>query len=152
MLKKPWRDSVSRLHRPVGMNPHVSITPFAKLSGLDLSFSAMLSPELLVMILKAFHKSSPESLPELRLVTKQFDSIIVPITYNHITPTPKLIQCVSNNRESSVHLVAEWRVTQDICRYTRHIAIKELLDWEVVDILLRRLRELKTFTSVLRSR
>lgn len=111
----------------------------------------MISPELLVMILRAFHKSSSESLPELRLVTKQFDNIIVPITYNHITLMPKLIQYVFDNLESNVNHTVNWQVTQDLYRYARHIAIKELVDWEVVDILLRRLHELETFTSVLRS-
>lgn len=111
----------------------------------------MFASELLVMVVANLHKSSRESLPALRLVSKKFNSIIIPITYQSIKLTPDLIKDLSSNLEAEVHHTADWQVTQDICRYTRHITIRETVDWEVTNKLIRSMDKLESFTRVLRS-
>lgn len=103
------------------------------------------------MILENLHKSDPKSLVQIRVVSKQFNSLITPITYHEINLTPLLMQCLSNNFEPKVDPTADWQVTHDICSYTRHMVIRELVDWEVANNLLRSMDRLESFTQVLHS-
>lgn len=87
------------------------------------------------MVIENLHESSPESLPALRVISKQFDRIIVPIMYQHITLTPGLLQGL-----------VDGQFGQDIRRYTRHIVVRETVDWEVANKLIRSMDKLESFT------
>ena len=104
--------------------------------------SKVLPVDVLLAILKQAHGTVP--LPSLRVVSRLFDDLIVPIIYQHITLNPRLVACFLQG--TSGRPPAQVQVFRDIRTHTRHVSIGEELKWPLVAHLLYSLENFRELT------
>lgn len=97
---------------------------------------AKLPPEVLLMIFKRV--LDRKLLPVLRLVSRQFDDLVLPEMYSQITLTWHLAEQFGNPVDS-------WTAAQrKMGHHIRHVTIDRNLPWPCVKIMLRSLERLET--------
>ena len=138
--------SVSRIQSHQHPLPSREITDSTTTSWLLLP---VLPPEVLLIILNLAHETM--ILSDWRLVSKQFNDLIVPIIYRHVTLNARVVACFQQSTpdRSAVQL----RIANYVCNHTKHISIDRALHWpSVLELLysLDNFRELRcvTFTKV----
>ena len=111
------------------------------------------TPELpavvILSILGELHEI--QDIPNLRIVSKQFDTLIVPLSYRHVYLTERILAPFANEQElnddaSTVQPQAALQVARDVKNHARHLTIKRNLDWSSVARLIESLRNLRSFT------
>lgn len=81
------------------------------------------------------------ALSVLRLVSRQFNQLVLPIIYHQVTLTARVVACF---RTSTYQLSpTELQVVKDTCKHTRHITVDKELHWPSVLQLLHSLDELR---------
>ena len=101
--------------------------------------------EILLQIFEDVHRIAPASSYDLRLVSRQFNSLVHPIVYRHVKLNDTLVNCfeVDDDLEMSSEVVdLRRRVRNAISTFTRQISIREALDWASVVSLLSSLKTL----------
>lgn len=73
--------------------------------------------DVLIMVFEELHRLSPRRFSSLRLVSKQFDALVVPIVYRHLILTNGVLACFGNR----IGRKAQLQVAQDVRRYTRGV-------------------------------
>ena len=104
-----------------------------------------LPAEVILSILKELHEI--QDIPTLRIVSKQFDALVVPLVYRHVHLTKGILAPFACEQEldddaSTVQL----QVARDVRNHARHLTIKRNLDWRLVAKLIKLLRNLRSFT------
>lgn len=118
----------------------VPLTPFILIPG-----TPELPAEVISSILEELHEIQDISSP--RIVSKQFDALIVPLSYRHVHLTKRILAPFAceqelNDDASTVQL----QVARDVRNHARHLTIKRNLDWSLVAKLIKLLRNLRSFT------
>lgn len=104
-----------------------------------------LPAEVILSILEELHEIQDTS--GLRTVSKQFDALIVSLSYRHVHLTERILAPFINEQKlnddaSTVQL----QVACDVKNHARHLTIKRNLDWSSVARLIESLRNLRSFT------
>lgn len=123
--------------------PSIAATDPPVLSTLRPPLPA-LPAELLLMIFNLAHETA--ALSVLRVVSRQFNQLVVPIIYHHVTLTTRVVACLQTS--TSERLPPQVQVAKDICKYTRHISLDKELHWPSVLKLLYSLDELQELRYV----
>lgn len=116
----------------------------SRLSTLSLGITIL--SDVLIPILEDLNDIAPNSLPDLRTVSKQLDGLIVPILYRHINLTPRVIARSAVGKDPDTHNKAKFQVAGDMRRYTRHVSIGVVLDWSLVTHMLQEIEHLVSLT------
>lgn len=133
------------------------IQPFEKVATKDTTMDAPLTPftlipgtpelpaEVILSILEELHEI--QDISTMRIVSKQFDALIVPISYRRVHLTKRILAPFACEQEldddaSNVQL----QVARDVKNHARHLTIKRNLDWSLVAKLIKLLRNLLSFT------
>ena len=83
-----------------------------------------LPPDILIMIFEELLGKHP-SISSLRLVSQQFNDLVLPISYRHVVLSDRIVDsnfCDYNNETASSY---KMQVKRDVSRYAQHITIKE---------------------------
>ena len=109
----------------------------------------VLPPEVLLIILNLAHQTT--TLSDWRVVSKQFNDLIAPIFYHHVTLNARIVSCFHQTTpdRSAIQL----RIANYVCKHTRHVSIDRKLHWPSVLKLLHLLENLQqlryvTFTEI----
>lgn len=97
----------------------------------------VLPPEVLLIIFNLAHETTP--LSSLRVVSRQFDNLLVPIIYRQVILNPKIVACFQAQMNSPIQL----QIAKDIRTYTEHVSIVEELHWPSVLQLLYTMENLQ---------
>ena len=97
-----------------------------------------LPPEVLLITFNSAHETA--ALSVLRIVSRQFDLLIVPIIYRQVTLTAKVVACVQQSTPE--RSATQLHIAKSICKYTRHVSINKELHWPSVLRLLYSLEKL----------
>lgn len=124
--------------------PSIAATDPSVLSTLRPPLPA-LPAELLLIIFNLAHETA--ALSVLRVVSRQFNQLVVPIIYHHVTLTAGIVACFQTS--TSERSRPQLQVAQDICKHTRHISIDKELHWPSVLKLLYSLDELQELRYVM---
>ncbi len=82
----------------------------------------------------------------LRLVSKQFDALVVPLSYRHVHLTDRIVGMFASKQETYDLSITQVQVAGDVRNHTRHLTIKRALDWSSVARLVESLTHLQSFT------
>lgn len=115
------------------------------------SFQPRIPSDVLIGILESLYTIAPTTLRGLRVVSKQFDALIVPFAYRHVVLNKKILAWFSvrfggmvvNGRHPTW---VEWHGLRDMRRYTEHVTIDRDLNEVATIYLLRSLRRLEYIT------
>jgi len=108
------------------------------------SHFVILSLDVLILVFEELHKLSPHRFSRFRLVSKQFDALVVPIVYRHLVLTNGVLACFWRPCDR----VALLQVAQNVRRYTRGVEMDcHRLNWRLVEEL-PWLRDLKTLECI----
>ena len=105
-----------------------------------------LPADVLLTILEELHKR--QGLSHLRVVSKQFDALIVPLSYRHVHLTERIVAPFALKQGRYDPLVAGHQVARDVKNHARHLTVKRGLDWSLVAKLIQSLVNLRSFTYV----
>ncbi|MCJ1458230.1 hypothetical protein MMC28_008601 [Mycoblastus sanguinarius] len=105
-----------------------------------------LPSDILIMIFEEL-RDSP-SLPGIRLVSSQFNQLIIPITYRHIVLTNRILAVYPLGSKLCDEHISAAQATKNIELYTRHITINRPLKWLLLMKLLESLENLRYVTYV----
>ncbi|KAL2036708.1 hypothetical protein N7G274_010580 [Stereocaulon virgatum] len=83
-----------------------------------------LSPEILIMIFEVLPGKDP-SISRLRLVSKQFNDLVLPIWYRHVVLNDRIVDFSSSDYNYETAISYKMQVKRDISRYAQHIVIKK---------------------------
>ena len=105
----------------------------------------VLPPEILLIVLNIAHQMM--TLSDWRVVSKQFNDLIVSIVYHDVTLNARVAACFqqSMSERSDVQL----RVAKHVCKHTRHVLIDRELHWPTVLELLYLLDNLQELRYVI---
>ena len=107
--------------------------------------SRQLPADVVLMILKL--AQGTVLLSDLRVVSRMFDDLIVPIIYSDVTLNPRILACFQES--TSQRSAAQGQVVKDICTHTRHVLITKELRWPLVLQLLYSLENLRELRYVM---
>ena len=105
-----------------------------------------LPPDVILTILEELHKR--QGISHLRVVSKQFDALIVPLSYRHVHLTERIVAPFAFKQELYDPLVVQLQVARDVKNHARHLTVKRNLDWSLVAKLIQSLVNLHSFTYV----
>lgn len=92
------------------------------------------------MVFEDLNHTSPRKFSRLRLVSKQFDALVVPIMYRHLVLTKRVLTCFGKDVNDRARL----QVAQDVRHHTKCVGIdNHQLRWPLVGELLRSLEDLR---------
>lgn len=120
------------------------LTPFTLIPG-----TPELPADVILTILEELHEI--QNISNLRVVSKQFDALIVPLTYRHVHLTERILAPFADELEldddvSNVQFQVALQVIRDVSNHARHLTINCNLDWSFVAKLIKSLRNLRSFT------
>jgi hypothetical protein len=125
---------------PRGHYPATIFDPEPNYLGQRFISIAKLPPEILLMIFKRV--LNRKFLPVLRLVSRQFDALVLPEMYSQVTLTWHVAEQFGNPVDS-------WTAAQrKICHHIRHVTIDRNLPWPCVRMMLGSLERLETLRQV----
>ncbi|KAH9214636.1 hypothetical protein DL95DRAFT_503169 [Leptodontidium sp. 2 PMI_412] len=101
----------------------------------------LLGPEILIMIFEQVCAESPEMLPCLRLMCRRFDQIAAPLSYRRINLSANKLVAVTGpfGRRNDI--------LRNVHAHTRHVELRQLLDWDDVASLLAGCAQLDDLTA-----
>ena len=102
--------------------------------------------DILLLIFEQVYRTPPASLRQLRLVSRQFNSLVNPIVYRHLKLNDALVKCFEvdgNPNDPREILNARRGIRIAICNFTRQITINEALHWASVVNLLSSLQNFR---------
>ena len=105
-----------------------------------------LPADVILTIVEELHKR--QGISHLRVVSKQFDALIVPLSYRHVHLTERIVAPFAFKQELYDPLVVQLQVARDVKNHARHLTVKRNLDWSSVAKLIRSLVNLRSFTYV----
>lgn len=115
-------------------------------SPLTTSNLRLRTPELpadvILTILEELHDL--QDISNLRLVSKQFDALVVPLCYRHVHLTDRVVGAFSPKQE--LRDATQLQVARDVRNHARHLTIKRALDCASVVILVESLASLRSLT------
>ena len=123
--------------------PSISeLNPFAT-PRIGTPSRALLS-EILLIAFNLAHETT--TLSALRVVSRQFNHLLLFIVYRNVTLNPRVFACFqrSDPERSEVQL----NIVKDICRHTRLVTIDTVLHWPSVLQLLHVLEDLRELTYI----
>ena len=91
--------------------------------------------DILLLIFEKSYHTAPASLRALRLASRQFNILVDPIVYRHITLNDALVRCFKVDDKPDVPVEdgdVRARVRNAICAFTQQITINRKLDWASV--------------------
>ena len=100
-----------------------------------------LSNEILFQVTEELDTLAPDSLSKLRLVSKQFDALVIPILYRSATLGPLLFPFPERDELDPTcrdHILANIR------SQTREVSIRTSLDWKEVLTFMMTMKHFKT--------
>lgn len=109
----------------------------------EMSLRTTLPSDILIMVLEDPHHLSSTSFSMLRLVSRQFDALIVPILYRSVRLTSRVVRTFANPETLTPD---QLQVGRDVREHTRTISIDEILDWSLVTKMLETMNLLKSLT------
>ena len=109
-----------------------------------ISSTPELPADVILTILEEIHKK--QGISHLRVVSKQFDSLIIPLSYRHVHLTERIVAPFALEQELHDPLVVQLQVARDVKHHTRHLTVKRNLDWSLVAKLIQSLVNLRSFT------
>lgn len=127
--------------------------PRESVADLNLSQNAQANPyimspilpvDVLLMVLEQL-RDTP-FFPSLRLITKQFNTLVTPILYRHITLTSKILSNFIRSKEIAYSTKSQFQVRHYIGQYTEYISISTTVDSQMAIRLLRSLKNLRQIT------
>ncbi|KAL9073594.1 MAG: hypothetical protein Q9161_002834 [Pseudevernia consocians] len=104
----------------------------------------ILPADITLIVLEELHKI--QRISDLRVVSKQFDALIVPLSYRHKHLTDRILAPFAFKQELHDPSVVQLQVAHDVRLHTRHLTVNRKLDWSLVAKLIRSLRNLRSFT------
>lgn len=108
----------------------------------DLTLEVLELPaDVILTILEDLHNI--QGISNLRIVSKQFDALVTPLSYRHVHLTDRILAPFALNPDASS---VQQQVAHDVKNHTRHLTIKRSLDWMLVAKLLKSLNNLQSFT------
>ena len=105
-----------------------------------------LPADVILTILEELHKR--QSISHLRVVSKQFDALIVPLSYRHVHLTDRIVAPFAFKQELYDPSIVQLQVARDVKNHARHLTVKRSLDWSLVAKLIQSLAQLHSFTYV----
>ena len=87
-----------------------------------------------------------QDISNLRLVSKQFDALIVRLSYRHVHLTDRIVKAFSPKQEECDPSITKLQVALDVRNHARHITINRALDWALVAKVIESLVCLRSFT------
>ena len=117
-------------------------------SRLKTSNLILRTPELpadvIVITLEELHEL--QDIFDLRTVSKQFDALVVPLSYRHVHLTGRIVGAFAFNQGLDNSSITQLQVARDVRNHARHLTIKRTLDWSLVARLIESLANLRSFT------
>lgn len=96
--------------------------------------------DVLLLMFEEVYVTAPATLRALRLASRQFNVLVIPLVYRHLKLNDALVKCFEVDDEPSVpteDVDARRRVKSAICAFTRQITINKALKWaSVVNLVL----------------
>lgn len=106
----------------------------------------LLPAEVTAIILDELHET--QYLPDLRVVSKQFDALIVPLVYRHVCLTDRIVEPFESEQELYAPSIVQLQVARHVRQHARHLTVDQRLDWSLVANLIRSMANLKSVTYV----
>lgn len=101
--------------------------------------------DILLLIFEDLYRTAPASLRVVRLASRQFNILVIPIVYRHVKLNVELLNCFEVDHESNDPpevVDARMRVRHAICNFTRQITIDKPVDSLLTVTLLQSLDKL----------
>ena len=117
-------------------------------SPLTTSNVALRTPELpadvIVTVLEELQDL--QNICNLRVVSKQFDALIVRLCYRHVHLTDRIVEGFAPKQGECDASITQLQVARDVKHHARHITINRALDWALVAKVIESLVYLRSFT------
>ena len=100
--------------------------------------------DILLLIFEDLYRTAPASLRVVRLASRQFNILVIPIVYRHVKLNIELLNCFEVDHKSNDPpevVEARMRVRHAICNFTRQITIDKPVDWLLTVTLLQSLHK-----------
>ena len=98
--------------------------------------------DILLLIFQELHCIAPDSLRNVRLVSRKFHDLVEPLVYRDLKLTKALLRCFEDEDEEETHgssglADARRRMRSAISTFTRHVIIDRRVSWpSVINMLL----------------
>lgn len=103
-----------------------------------------LPADVILLILEELHKI--QHIPNLRVVSKLFDALIVPLACRDVHLTDRIIAPFAFKAELYDPSIVQFQVARDVTNHARHLTVERNLDWSLVAKLIRSMENLQSFT------
>lgn len=105
-----------------------------------------LPADVILIILEELHEI--QQISNLRVVSKQFDALVAPLSYRHVHLTDRIVAPFALKHELYDPSIVQLQVARDVRNHARSLTINRNLDWSLAAKLIRSLKNLGSFTYV----